>query len=241
MVKTKRDLTGEIFNKLTVIEQSDDYISANGTHYDKWRCRCECGNIIEIRGSSLRNGCTKSCGCLQKRIVSKLSSEVNKRYNDYEVQEDYVIMYTTKGEPFFVDLDDFWKVKNICWNKNSYGYLRGWFNNKRILLHRLIMNCPNDMVVDHINHDTTDNRKVNLRVVTHQQNMMNTKKSKNNTSGVRGVKWHKATNKWSADITIKEKRINLGLYKNFDDAVQARKQAEEKYFGEYSYDNSQNN
>lgn len=175
----------------------------------------------------------------KKRIAGKISSKVNKKYNDYEIQEDYVIMYTTKGEPFYVDLEDFWKVKDYCWCKNKDGYLRGWINKKRVLLHRLIMNCPDNMVVDHINHDITDNRKNNLRILTHQQNMMNMKIHKNNTSGASGVKWNKLIGKWTADITINNERIYLGYFENFDDAVQVRKQAEEKYFGEYSYNSLQ--
>lgn len=239
MVKVREDLIGQSFGALVVVGRADDYISANGTHYDKWKCQCECGNIIETRGSSLRGGHTKSCGCLQKRIAGKISSKVNKKYNDYEIQEDYVIMYTTKGEPFFIDIEDFWKVKDYCWCKNKDGYLRGWINKKRMLLHRLIMNCPDNMVVDHINHDITDNRKNNLRILTHQQNMMNMKIHKNNTSGASGVKWNKLIGKWTADITINNERIYLGYFENFDDAIKARKEAEQKYFGEYSYDNSQ--
>jgi len=46
-----------------------------------------------------------------------------KKYNDYEIQEDYVIMYTMKGEPFFVDLEDFWKVRMVLWHKNVQGYI----------------------------------------------------------------------------------------------------------------------
>ena len=95
------------------------------------------------------------------------------------------------------------------------------------------------MVVDHINHDITDNRKNNLRISTHQQNMMNTKIQKNNTSGVTGVKWHKGISKWIADITVSNERIYLGCFDNFNNAVQARRKAEQKYFGEYSYNNSQ--
>ena len=130
MVQVRNDLINQKFGALVVIDRADDYISSNGTHYDKWKCQCECGNVIEARGSSLRSGHTKSCGCLQKRVVSKLLSEINKKYNDYEVQEDYVIMYTTKGEPFFVDLDDFWRVRDCCWSKNKDGYLKGWINKK---------------------------------------------------------------------------------------------------------------
>ena len=92
--------------------------------------------------------------------------------------------------------------------------------------------------VDHINHNVKDNRKSNLRIVTNNQNQMNAKLRKNNTSSCTGV--YKIKNKWVANIQINKKRIQLGTFTCFEDAVQARKLAEEKYFGEYSYSNSLN-
>ena len=75
--------------------------------------------------------------------------------------------------------------------------------------------------------------------VTPSQNQMNSKLSSNNTSGVTGVYWVKKCNKWNANIKINNKYIHLGNFTDFDDAVKARKEAEQKYFGEYSYSNSQ--
>jgi hypothetical protein len=57
----------------------------------------------------------------------------------------------------------------------------------------------------------------------------------NNTSGATGVIWNKRLNKWQSRITVDKKDIYLGSYNNFEDAVKARKEAEEKYFGEFSY------
>ena len=68
---------------------------------------------------------------------------------------------------------------------------------------------------------------------------MNVGIRKNNNSGVSGVNWDSATNKWRARICINNQRISLGVYDDVNDAIEARKQAEEKYFGEWSYDNSQ--
>lgn len=84
-----------------------------------------------------------------------------------------------------------------------------------------------------------DNRKSNLRIATRSQNQMNKGKQKNNKSGVVGVGWHKTSGKWAAYIAVDNKQIHLGLFDNFEDAVKARKEAEDKYFGEFSYDNSQ--
>lgn len=63
------DLTGQTFGRLTVIERAFDKPS----HWPRWRCRCECGNLIIVLGSSLRSGNTESCGCLRRELVSENS------------------------------------------------------------------------------------------------------------------------------------------------------------------------
>ena len=54
------DLTGQKFNRLTVLERADDYITPQGVHYVKWKCQCECGNVVEVTRSKLMNGDIKS-------------------------------------------------------------------------------------------------------------------------------------------------------------------------------------
>lgn len=235
-----KDLTGMKFGRLTVIKQYDRKTFPSGACHIRWLCRCDCGSEkdVVVDGSYLTNGHTQSCGCIKMEKIRTLAKRTCKKYNDYEIQEDYVIMYTTKGEPFYVDLEDFWKVKDICWYKNKYGYfVHSIGNNQLIWLHRVIMNCPDDMKVDHINgSDTTnDNRKSNLRIVTQQQNCYNSKPSKKNTSGKKGVSYNKKRKKWRARITVNKKEIHLGEFENFEDACRVRDEAELKYFGEYSY------
>jgi len=75
------DLTGQRFGRLTVIERAEDHIQPTGKHETKWRCVCDCGNITVAYGGSLRNGGTKSCGCLQREIVSQRHKR-HKRHGD---------------------------------------------------------------------------------------------------------------------------------------------------------------
>lgn len=98
-------------------------------------------------------------------------------------------------------------------------------------LHRWITGAQKGQVVDHINHNTLDNkRSTNLRVVTNAENIQNRiKLQKNNTSGVSGVVWDKRRGKWKAQIQVNAKMINLGSYKNKDDAVKIAIQARLKY------------
>lgn len=164
---------------------------------------------------------------------------MNKR-NQYDLSGEYGVGYTTNGnKPFYFDLDDYDKIKDYCWTLNSDGYVI--CVKRQLCLHRLIMDCPKCLYVDHIGGDDTrtDNRKKNLRISTNSQNLMNRGLQKNNTSGFVGVGWNKARSKWEAHIKVNGKKINLGLYRDIEDAVLARKKAEEKYFGDYSYSNSQ--
>ena len=103
-------------------------------------------------------------------------------------------------------------------------------------MHKIIMNSPNNEDVDHINgvKSRNNNRKFNLRKCTHQMNMCNYSKPKNNTSGVTGVSWDNTHMIWKAYITYKNRRINLGSFNDFNDAVKERLLAEKKYFGDYS-------
>jgi hypothetical protein len=99
------------------------------------------------------------------------------------------------------------------------------------------MNCPDGMHVDHINHNTLDNRKENLRICTNSENQMNKGKYKNNKSGYKGVCLKKSTGKWSASIKINKKQKYLGCFDDPKDAYRAYCNASRKNHGEYSYRN----
>lgn len=237
-----KDLTGKRFGRLTVLSKSDDYyISPKGHKHIKWLCKCDCGNEVVTTGNCLNNGSAKSCGCLntEKRILLGKSS---KKYNTYDLSGECGIGYTLKGEEFYFDLEDYDLIKDYCWFIDDRGYVLantfGTEKHKMIQMHRLLTDFPKDRDVDHINHNTRDNKKVNLRICLHCDNQKNLKLSSDNTSGVTGVHWDKARNSWTVQIQVNNKLLNLGRFINFEDAVKTRKEAEEKYFGEYSYDNS---
>lgn len=102
------------------------------------------------------------------------------------------------------------------------------------------MNASDIDIVDHIKHlprqeHKIDNRKSNLRFVTQQQNILNSCTQQNNTSGYTGVVYIKGTKKWQARIDINGTRKSLGCYYDINDAIEARKLAEIKYFKEYLY------
>lgn len=161
-------------------------------------------------------------------------------HNTYDLSGEFGVGYTSDNRKFYFDLEDYDKIKDCCWDFSKEGYLTGYSlqKKKRVLMHRLIMNVFDKRIIDHINHKRYDNRKTNLRIVTASQNIMNAKMFSSNTSGHKGVCWDKSRNKWMAHIKLNGKNKNLGRFNKIEDAIKARKKAEEKYFGEYSYDNS---
>lgn len=240
------DLTGRRFGHITVLRRGEDKIHPNGSKSRRWWCICDCNPDKEFLayGRLLSKGQQTTCPeCAHKRGGQSI-----KTYNKYDLSGEYGIGYTADNHQFLFDKEDYELIKNYKWWINNTGYLMTTVtlnpgeHGKNILFHRLVMGVLDnpDVVIDHIKHNILDNRKSELRICSQKENTRNLKVSCVNTSGVTGVYYIKHTKKWNAYLEINHQRINLGYYNNFDDAVKARKNAEEKYFGEYSYDNSIN-
>ncbi len=148
----------------------------------------------------------------------------------------FVIKSKTYGDYIAtVDDEDFVRVKQHTWGLGIKGrYVGSHINGKYVLLHTFIVGCK---FVDHTNHDSLDNRKVNLRVCTQAQNLANSRMQSSNSSGFKGVSWDKSRNKYSAKISVFNKTVNLGRFKEAVDAARAYDTAARKYFGEFAYTN----
>lgn len=135
-----------------------------------------------------------------------------------------------------IDDDTFLKIKELggkwCISPRRYGiYFQKRFpGGKLVELHRWIMGEPSGICVDHINGNTLDNRRENLRAVKNSTNIRNGKVRTNSTSGVTGVRYRTDRGKWEARIRVNYKILVLGQFATKGDAVKARKQAEKKYF-----------
>lgn len=165
------DLTGKRFGRLLILNKVET-LKSNTTRY---KCQCDCGKITETTRTSLIKGQSKSCGCLAKQLTSIRST----KHNIWLKKQKYYIGITNNTKTnFFVDNDDYEFVKKHCWFENKNGYITTRIKdmNKLILLHRYILNFPNN-AVDHINRNKKDNRKENLRLVTSSQ-IMNGKNGK---------------------------------------------------------------
>lgn len=238
---TFKDLTNCKFGRLQVIKLDETTMH---TRRKKWICQCDCGSHLRsIRGDALKQGSTQSCGCIKNEKSAKRMYELNKKYNDYYINEDIVFMKAVNCDEYFIfDLDDLDKVLQYTWFITEDKYVKTNIKNKHTLqIHKLITNTNKEIQIDHIVSYTNDiprtlnNLKSNLRHVTNSQNQMNRKLASNNTSGVVGVSYSKQRSKWRAYIKINNKYMHLGYYNDFQDAVKIRSEAEIKYFGEYRY------
>lgn len=230
-VMPREDLAGQRFGRLFVIKQAADYIKPDGRHVARWECKCDCGNTTYVTGENLKQK-TKSCGC----VAREKATENHKKENIFIIHDEYIEGIDINQRRFIFDVDDFEKVSSMYWgvSKGSEYVIHSDRKNGRIPLHRFLMDASDDMVVDHINHNRTDNRKVNLRICTVAKNNINTKIKCTNTSGVVGVHRHKQSGRWVGELTINGNSIRK-LFKNKEDAVLYRQQLEEEYFGEYGY------
>jgi hypothetical protein len=143
----------------------------------------------------------------------------------------------TQGKVTVVDDEDYEWLNQWKWHYAGGSALRNIVKNKKwksIWMHRLIMNTPDDLYVDHINHNRLDNRKKNLRICTTGQNNRNSLKRKNNKSGYKGVYWKKQSKKWCAEIGINNERMYLGLFVDIKDAVNAYNRKAKELHGEFA-------
>ena len=135
-------------------------------------------------------------------------------------------------QSFLIDEDDLERTLSC----GLWGIKNGYVSrlSKGIRLHRFLLDAPKDFFVDHINGDTLDNRKANLRLCNNQQNGCNSKLRSNNTSGYKGVHFSKKENKWISAIMCNRKHYRQGCFHSKKEAALAYNKAAVKYHGEFA-------
>ncbi len=132
-----------------------------------------------------------------------------------------------------IDEADIELVSQHRWGLQPGGYAGRTGTNGTVLLHRLISSPPKHLVVDHINRDPLDNRRSNLRFATRAQNMHNSMVAVGRNPR-RGVCWAKREGKWLVRIEINKQKKHIGTYRELEDAINAREEAERKFYGEFA-------
>lgn len=213
MIKKRIDITGEKYNKLTVLNEGK-----NIKNVRYWVCKCDCGTIKEISMNHLRNGKTKSCGCYIKEKTSKI--------------------FKTHG---LSKVPEYQAYKNMiarCYNKKNCNYknygarnitvCKEWLNSYDAFINDMGPKPSNKHSLDRIDNNK-NYCKENCRWASKTTQSINQRKPKNNSTGVKGVTICPKSKKFVAQIGYQRKMHRIGCYKTLKEAALARKQAEEKY------------
>lgn len=208
-----QDLTGQTFGRLKIISRA-----GNKGKYTAWNCLCDCENTKVVIGRSLKRGYTKSCGCLHKELTTKRSTTHGMSNSmEYRSWKMMIQRCTNPNNSNFKNYGE--RGITVCnqWMKfeNFLGDM-GLRRSLRYSIHR-------------VNNDG-NYEPLNCRWAPPSEQAINKRKSLNNTSGVKGVHWSEDRQVWRTQIRYKGKCHSVYYGPNFEDAVQARKDAELKYW-----------
>lgn len=148
-------------------------------------------------------------------------------------------IHLVRGEVALVDDDVYDEMSGYRWYSMKGYATRGYFHKgrtKHVRMHRAIVGAAPGVMVDHINGNTLDNRRENLRVCSNSDNQKNRHRA-NGSSRFKGVCWNKQSNKWQAGIKLNGKSKHLGLFGSEEDAARAYDQAAAQMFGEFARPN----
>lgn len=158
------------------------------------------------------------------------------------IDGDTAYVLLTKGYEAMVDIADLHIVDGFNWQVNIMKttsaarpliYAQRQIGRKTIMMHRAILNPPDDLVVDHRDSNGLNNRRSNLRAATESQNHCNRRLGRNSTSGVKGVHWSNEVGKWCAQIGINKKTKSIGYFRCITAAAFAYAKASRNLHGEF--------
>lgn len=206
-----KDITGLKYSKLTTIRKT----GSNKNKMMMWLCQCECGNLKEVSQNDLQSKGVQSCGCLHKDVT--VNDLTNKKFGRLTVLGDSGVRKNNHNNVVWSCLCECGNVSNI----NSRDLISGSSQSCGCLQVDVARETLKDTSIK------TDkwNRKESTKLTSLDQKLSST-----NTSGYKGVTWDKSRKKWVSQITLQGRHMNLGRFSNKQDAINARKEAEDKYF-----------
>lgn len=211
---------GQEFGKLTIVENASRFRTAGGHTYLRYKCKCECGNIVDVRKSSLTSSKVISCGCVQRGK----DGIIHKRHNHY-------------GTPIY---QSWFAMKSRCLDKNNESYKnyqgRGITVCDKWLSFSGFYEDMGETYIEGYSIDRIDNykgySKDNCRWADYQTQAYNKRMLTSNKSGKTGVSWHKAAKRWRVKFIEPETKIEIvKFYDYLWDAIYFRMELEQKHHG----------
>lgn len=196
----RENIIGHRFNRLVVIE-NDGTRSAKGEI--KWLCQCDCGNLYHALGYRLRNGRTKSCGCL----------------NDEKKRERFKDLSGTETNNFKIIDRAYSKNQRVWWNCICKHCGKSVILNNNLIGHQTSCGCRRGA------------SKGYMDSIRDPESLKSTKPTAKSTTGVRGGYFNKRKGSYQAFINVDKKPKYLGSSKDFRKAVALRKNAEKEFWG----------
>lgn len=181
----------------------------------------------------LRTTCSHAC-----RVALRRQSLMETRLQQRRALSASVACIPVGSHHFaLIDQEDWERVIAHSWlprvtDHNVYAATR--IDGRQVFLHRFVLGAELPALVDHINRIGLDCRKTNLRLATHEENALNRKRDIRNTSGYKGVSWHRESQKWRALIKVGDVWLSLGLHTTVEGAARAYDDAARKHFGAYA-------
>lgn len=191
-------------------------------------CECGCGRTtLPYANTSARNGAVKGHPA---RFIKGHNNATRGAAKGVDISE--VMWDSSDGELVGSHV---WYVGTMG-GKKRYAFTR--IDGKTTYMHRLLMNAPDGVEVDHINGNGLDNRRSNLRLATRQQNCVNRPPVPNKTSRFKGVSWCRSSKKWVAVIHTNRKKTTLGYFVDEKEAARAYDKEASIRFGEFAFLNN---
>lgn len=224
--RLSKNLEGQRFGKLLAIERVPNIGKQHRVYY---KCKCDCGNEVLVRGTALTTGNTNSCGCYAK-LKNKQRGLLSRGQNKYIINGDIAyVKLDNSNEVAIIDTEDISKINKYKWFLTPDGYIQAndLDNKKTLKLHRLVVENNSQKPTDHINRNKLDNRKTNLRICDTIDNANNLKLSILNTTGHKNIV-RATNNKYAATFVYYGKTYRCGTYNSINEAVAARNAQYEK-------------
>jgi len=208
-------MIGQRFGRWLVVVRGEDYVYPhNNKKAIRYICDCDCGNAGLVHSAHLKNGSSKSCGCLNREISTTHGMSKTRAYKSWSNMIIRCTGSSNKADASYLE-------KGISF-QDSWADFEEFYKD--------MGDCPDGFELER-NDALGDYCKSNCSWADETTQATNRTKFKNNTSGYTGVTWSAVHGKWRTGLYVNKVRHEGGLFTNFEDAVEARKQLELKYLG----------